>query len=66
VIRRCDGTDDNLTREVQADEFDAAVMTPSVNWDWRGAARGTRVIRCRCGLVFDDASRLVTWPHEPV
>jgi hypothetical protein len=64
-MRRCDGTDDNLTREVPVDEFDAATMTPSDGWDWRGRQHGTRVIRCHCGLAFDDENRLVTWPHEP-
>lgn len=63
--RHCDGSDDNLTREVPAEEFDPAVMTPSVNWDRIGQQRGIRIVRCTCGLVFDDAGRLVIYPHEP-
>jgi hypothetical protein len=64
VIRRCDGTDDNLTREVPAAEFDAAVMTPSDNWDRIARRRGNRAIRCYCGLAFEDENRRVNWPHE--
>jgi hypothetical protein len=66
VIRHCDGSDDNLTREIPPGEFDAVVMTASVNWDRIGQRlHGNRVIRCSCGLSFDDADRKVTYPHEP-
>lgn len=64
MLRTCNGLDDNLTREVPIHEFDADTMTLSVNWDRIRRTELTRVIRCQCGLRFDDVNRLVTYPHE--
>jgi hypothetical protein len=63
MIRHCDGTDDNLTQEILATDYNSATMTLSGNWD-RMAREGRRVIRCQCGLTFDDVDRLVTYPHD--
>lgn len=65
MIRRCDGTDNNLTRWVPDDDYNPATMTPSVIWDRPGQSPG-RVIRCACGRAFDDMDRLTIWPHQPV
>ena len=61
MIRHCDGTDDNLTREIPSRDF-AAGMALSA-WD-RMAKPGNRVIRCKCGLTFDDVDQRVNYPHE--
>jgi hypothetical protein len=65
VIRTCNGTDDNLTRSIPINAFDPATMTLSVNWDRIGQRRGQHVIRCNCGLTFDDVDRLTVYPHTP-
>lgn len=64
-MRRCDGTDPNLTREYTADSPDLASIDGATISPWDRAAKpGTVVTQCRCGLVFDDAQRSVIWPHE--
>lgn len=63
MIRVCDGTDPNLTRHVQEDAFDPAVMTVSEAWAAM-AEPGTVIIQCRCGRRFDDEQRMTVWPHE--
>jgi hypothetical protein len=52
VIRRCDGTDPNLTRDVREGE------------QQRGPWPGT--VPCDCGRVFDDVDRLTIYPHSLV
>lgn len=64
MIRRCDGTDPNLTRQVPQAEFDAASPPMTISHPWASRADpGTVVIMCQCGKVFDDARHLVTYPH---
>jgi hypothetical protein len=63
VIRTCDGTDPNLTREIPATEYDAARHNLS---PWNQSAKpGTVIIQCSCGLRFDDVDRTVIYPHHP-
>lgn len=62
MIRNCDGTDPNLTRDIPADQFDAATMTVSP-WDM-AAKPGEVVINCQCHQVFDDDDHLTFYPHE--
>lgn len=70
MLRRCDGTDPNLTQVIPASDLTPA-MTVSP-WDrlpafgGRGSKDSYRVINCDCGAIFDDVDQLVTWPHEPV
>jgi hypothetical protein len=64
VIRTCDGTDPNLTREIPATEYDAARHNLS---PWNSSAKpGIVVIQCACGLRFDDVKRMVIYPHVRV
>lgn len=49
MIRRCDGTDEHLTRDVRAGE--------QPRGPWPGA------VPCDCGLAFDDVLRSTVWPH---
>lgn len=68
MIRQCDGTDPNLTRSLADADFAAA--PPGSTWrlsPWDQSARdGEVVVCCDCGLVFDDVSRRVNWPHEAI
>jgi hypothetical protein len=65
VIRRCDGTDPNLTRQVPQATFDAASPPVTISRPWAFRAEpGHVVICCQCGKVFDDVNRMVTYPHE--
>lgn len=50
MIRRCDGSDPNLTRDVREGERPSG--------PWPGS------VPCDCGLVFDDVERMVTYPHD--
>jgi hypothetical protein len=59
MLRRCDGTDVNLTREIPADEVGARLRSP-----WPAGRPGFVTIACDCGRVFDDVGRLVTFPHQ--
>ncbi len=64
MIRTCEGSDPNLTRDMPAGEYDPARYALS---PWDAAARpGQRVIQCDCGLTFDDVGRMVTHPHLPL
>ena len=64
MIRTCDGTDPNLTREIPEASFHADTMALS---PWNKSAKpGTVVIQCACGLRFDDVKRMVIYPHERV
>lgn len=51
MIRRCDGTDPNLTRDVRDGE--------EPRGPWAGS------VPCDCGAVFDDVYRQVIYPHHP-
>lgn len=63
ATRTCDGTDPNLTRQVHEVDYMPRQMTASP--EWQATARpDCVVIRCQCGLVFDDTERLTTYPHE--
>lgn len=63
VMRTCNGTDQNLTRQVPFGSYDAATMRESV--PWRFTARPAHmVICCQCGMRFDDVDRMTTYPHE--
>jgi hypothetical protein len=63
VIRTCDGTDPNLTREIPETSFHADTMVLS---PWNKSAKpGMAVIQCACGLRFDDVDRTVIYPHHP-
>lgn len=64
MLRRCDGTDPNLTKSIPAEQFDPATMTTS-HWT-STAGPGEVVVNCSCGLVFDDEKRTVVYPHDPV
>lgn len=55
MIRRCDGTDPNLTRPLRPGENYDAGRCP-----WPNAAP------CDCGKVFDDVERLTVYPHPLV
>lgn len=65
AIRRCDGTDPNLTRQVPEEEFDQDTMTLNMLWKVI-ALPGHVIVNCQCGRVFDDVDRVVTHPHQPV
>lgn len=49
MIRHCDGTDPNLTREARPGEEPRGPWPDSVP--------------CDCGLEFDDTERMVLHPH---
>ncbi len=63
--RHCDGTDPNLTREIQQWQFDQPVMTVATAWQW-AANPGHVIIQCQCGKIFDDVNHMVTYPHEEI
>jgi hypothetical protein len=63
MLARCDGTDENLTRQVRTEDFDPASMTQSRAWAMM-ARPGFIVVNCQCGLVFDDEDRARVYPHE--
>jgi hypothetical protein len=52
MIRTCDGTDPNLTREARPGEEPFGLWPDSVP--------------CDCGLTFDDVERTVIWPHTRI
>jgi hypothetical protein len=52
TIRKCDGSDPNLTRPLREGE--------SQQGPWLGQAS------CDCGSEFDDATWMVVWPHQEV
>lgn len=58
MLRRCDGTDPNLTQHVTPDGERIKVAPYP-------APIGTKK-SCDCGKVFDDAGRMTIWPHEQV
>ena len=66
MIRHCDGTDPNLTRDLQADEYDPDVHTLSPWHTRQHGKRGIMRINCQCGLRFDDVDCTVIYPHERV
>jgi len=66
MIRRCDGSDPNLTRELTEAELIARPQPPRLS-PWNSSAKPDHaVICCDCGLSFDDTFRLTRWPHERV
>jgi hypothetical protein len=62
MMRHCDGTDPNLTRQVPYEDFDGEAMV--INTTWKMIAQpGHIVINCQCGRYFDDATCTVLYPH---
>lgn len=61
MIRHCDGTDVNVTREVYYNEVGERLVTP-----WRTRDPATVNIACDCGATFDDVERMVIYPHHAV
>jgi hypothetical protein len=67
MMRLCDGSDPNLTREVPAAAYNPVTETVSPNWDKALGVPGvTRIICCNCGLEFNDEDRMVIYPHQYV
>lgn len=58
MIRHCDGTDPNLVMLVDPASGDR--VTP------QDAVGKLEQRPCDCGLRFDDARRMVIWPHREV
>jgi hypothetical protein len=50
MIRKCDGTDENLRKWILTKDSD--------NYD------GGKYVPCDCGLTFDDVYHLTIYPHE--
>lgn len=63
AMRRCNGTDNHLTRQVPDGKFDPDTMTVAAYWK-STALPGMTVIRCQCGAYFDDTQRATIYPHE--
>ena len=64
MMRRCDGTDPNLTREIPEAEYDPVQMILA---PWQSTAKPkTAVIQCQCAASFDDVKQRTIWPHKPV
>jgi hypothetical protein len=63
MIRTCNGSDDDLTHQIPVTAYDPSLHTLS-SWN-RTARPGYVIIRCTCGLTFEDKDRTVTYPHTP-
>ena len=62
MIRHCDGTDPNLTRDIGNPPREVGTYTIS---PWNDSARpGQLIINCQCGRSFDDVDRSVIYPHD--
>lgn len=61
-MRRCNGTDQALTRLVTVRDYDPNTMALASDQD--DAKAGYVVVLCQCGAVVDDASQHLLYPHD--
>jgi hypothetical protein len=61
-MRRCNGGDLALTRQVTARDYDPNVMALAPDQD--DAKAGYVVVLCQCGALVDDATQHLEYPHD--